>query len=61
MTILATDIELEKYIKRVQRQTEVLTLSPIFTDEDRKQIQACFDDLIKICEARLSKNKENKP
>lgn len=61
MTILATDIELEKYIKRVQRQTEVLTLSPIFTDEDKKQIQACFDDLIRIYKARLSKNKENKP
>ena len=59
MTILATDKELQEYIKRIERQTEVLLLSPIFKDEDRKQIQACFNDLLAICNARLEiENKE---
>jgi hypothetical protein len=61
MIIIGVDIELQDYIKRIERQTEVLILSPIFTDEDRKQIQSCFDDLIKICNARLVANKDNNP
>lgn len=51
--LLATEVELQEYVKRIERQTEVLTLSPIFTEEDRKQIQECFDELIKICNDRL--------
>jgi hypothetical protein len=61
MTFITTDIELHEYIKRVERQTEVLKLSPIFSEEDKKQIQACFDDLIAICNARLAGNKDNNP
>ena len=59
--LLATEVELQEYVKRIERQTEVLTLSSIFTDEDRKQIQECFDELIKICNARIESIKINKP
>lgn len=56
--LLATEVELREYVKRIERQTEVLILSPIFTDEDRKQIQECFDELTKICNDRIDKNKQ---
>ncbi len=59
--LLATEVELQEYVKRIERQTEVLTISPIFTDEDRKQIQECFDELIKICNARIESIKINNP
>lgn len=59
--LLATEVELQEYVKRIERQTEVLTLSPIFTDEDRKQIQECFDGLTAICKARIESIKINNP
>lgn len=57
MTFLTTDDELHEYIKRVERQMEILKLSTIFTAEEKKQIQSCFDDLLSICNARLESEK----
>lgn len=57
MSFIVTKIDLLKYIKKVQGQKEILKLSLLFSDKEKQEIQACFDELIAICNARL--NKEN--
>jgi len=53
MKIIATKIDLEEYIKKIERQKEVLKLSLLFTDAEKAKINECFDELLCICNVRL--------
>ena len=54
MRLIATKIDLEEYIKKVERQKEVLKLSLLFSDEEKERITECFDELIEICNVRMA-------
>lgn len=55
MALINSKNNLIEYIKRTQRQKEVLQLSMMFDAVEKEQISQCFDDLIQICERRLAK------
>ena len=54
MKFIATKIDLEEYIKKIERQKEVLKLSLVFSDEEKVKITECFDELMEICKVRLA-------
>jgi hypothetical protein len=54
MKFIVTKIDLEEYIKKVERQKEVLKLSLLFSDEEKEKITECFDELIEICNVRMA-------
>lgn len=55
MSFITTRQELQEYKERIERQKEVLILSPIFTETEKIELADCYKKLATICQERLNK------
>ena len=51
--IISNKIDLISYIQKKQLQKETLFVSPVFTEEQKAQLSACYDQQIAISETAL--------
>lgn len=58
MTFINSKTDLELYMKRTERQKEVLQLSTLFDDIEKEQLKECFEEIIMLCKIKmLDKNR----
>jgi hypothetical protein len=53
-----TSKQLIIYTKRLELQKEILPLAPVFTVEQKEDMNNIYDKLLKICYTTIAKEKE---
>lgn len=56
MKPIITKADLQEYKKQIERQKAVLEHSPIFNDQERKEVANCYDNIIEVCERKAGVN-----
>lgn len=53
---LFTQIQLRTYIKRIELQKDILSLSTVFNKKQKTEIDAIYKELLSICKEAYSLN-----
>lgn len=59
MAFIITQIDLQAYKERIERQQSVLRYATVFSDSEKESVQKCYDQLIAICDARILLESQN--
>ncbi|TPG44348.1 hypothetical protein [Flavobacterium pectinovorum] len=53
-----TPLQLKTYVERVELQKDLLPLSPIFTSDQKTELDSLYDKILEICYTSVIKEKE---
>lgn len=52
-----TPIQLKTYVERIELQKELLPLSPIFTSDQKTELDSLYNQILEICYITIAKGK----